>query len=109
MSALTAAAEGMTCIRCGKGGGTVRACHYNGFRAHAYGKGRGIKASDLATAEFCDDCDRDFCESQYHQWPGGSKSVERSEEFLHYVLLTNIRRARCGVLTTHGGKACSTR
>lgn len=94
---LTDKAKDMTCIRCGSHG-TTRAAHYNGFRAHAYGKGRGIKCSDLMTAEFCHACDELFSEANYHQWEGGSKSVERSEEFLHWVAMTNIRRMLNGMV-----------
>jgi len=80
------------CIRCGRDGET-RPCHYNGFRSHSYGKGRGIKCTDIATAEFCQACDELFSEAKYQMWVGGSKSTERSEEFLHWIMLTNIRRA----------------
>ena len=81
------------CIRCGRPGETRR-CHYNGFRAHAYGKGRGIKCSDIATAEFCQACDDLFSEKNYPLFLGGSKSIERSEEFLHWCVMTMIRRDR---------------
>lgn len=79
------------CIRCGREGET-RNCHYNGFRQHMYGKGRSIKADDTMTAEFCQACDDLFSEKSYPLWKGGSKSIERSEEFLHWIALTNIRR-----------------
>lgn len=92
MTDLRKLARGQDCIRCGTIGET-RLSHYNGFRAHSYGKGRGIKCSDLAGAEFCQKCDDDFSEANYHKWPGGSKSIERSEEFLHWCMMTNIRRA----------------
>lgn len=95
MSKITRKADGKTCIRCGKGMGTVRACHYNGPRQHALGKGRGVKAHDLATAEFCDDCDRDFTEGTLHRW---DTKWDRSEEFLYWVTLTNIRRYESGDL-----------
>lgn len=91
LKTLTDSAAGKTCIRCTRYGET-RACHYCGFRAYAYGKGRGIKANDLMTAEFCQECDDLFSEANYDKWDGGSKSVERSEEFLHWVAMTNIRR-----------------
>lgn len=84
-------ARGEECIRCGRSGET-RACHYNGFRQHVYGKGRGIKCADTMTAEFCQACDDLFSEKNYGQWESGSKSVERSEEFLHWIAMTNIRR-----------------
>ena len=84
-------AADQSCIRCGRIGET-RAAHYSGFRQHMLGKGRGIKGNDRGTADFCHACDTVFSEASYGQWPGGSKNVERSEEFLFYILLTNIRR-----------------
>jgi hypothetical protein len=93
MSKITESARHQSCIRCGKEGES-RMAHYCGFRAHSYGKGRGIKANDEATACLCQECDYLFSEANYHAWPGGSKSIERSEEFLHYILLTIIRRAK---------------
>jgi len=97
---LTRAAKGQTCIRCGTNDGTVCACHYNGFRAYSYGKGRGVKCGDIFVADFCRACDDLFSEANYHRWDGGSQSVERSEEFQHWVLKTIERRVRDGVLTT---------
>ena len=97
MSKLTDSARDKPCIRCGKIGETC-ARHYNGFRSHSYGKGRGIKCNDICTAEFCNDCDQFFSEANYDIWDNGSKSVERSEEFLHWVAMTNIRRLSEGVL-----------
>lgn len=91
MSKLTEHARHMPCIRCGKEGET-RACHFNGFRQHSYGKGRGIKCNDMVTAEFCQGCDDLFSEKNYAAWTGGSKSIERSEEFQHWVIMTIIRR-----------------
>lgn len=91
MSEITESARDKPCIRCGKEGET-RACHYNGYRAHAYGKGRGKKGDDAATAEFCHSCDQLLSESNYPAWPGGSKSIERSEEWLHWIMMTIIRR-----------------
>lgn len=93
MSAITEHARNQPCIRCGKLGET-RACHYNGFRAYSYGKGRGIKCHDIVTAEFCQSCDDDFSEKNYGNWPEGSKSIDRSEEFLHWVVMTIIRRMK---------------
>jgi len=84
-------AEHRPCIRCGKPGET-RNAHYCGYRAHAYGKGRGKKGSRLAMAEFCHECDDLLGEQGYGRWEGGSKNVARSEEFLHYCMLTMIRR-----------------
>ncbi len=95
MSKITQNADGKECIRCGKGAGTVRACHYNGPRQHDYGKGRGIKAHDLMTAEFCDECDVVFTEgSMFDLW---ENNWDRSEDFLHWIAMTNIRRAKSGL------------
>ncbi len=85
------AAEHRQCIRCGRPGET-RNCHYNGFRQHSYGAGRGLKASRVVTAEFCQICDIYFSESNYGQYNQGSKSIERSEEFQHWCIMTMIRR-----------------
>lgn len=87
----------LPCIRCERTGET-RCAHYCGDRQHQYGKGRAVKCDDSMTADFCQACDDLFSEKNYHQWPGGSKSIERSEEFLHYIALTNIRRFELGVL-----------
>ncbi len=97
MSKITASAEGKECIRCSKGGGTVRACHYNGPRQHDYGKGRGKKGDDLMTAEFCDQCDVVFAEGSMYPDLWANK-WERSEDFLHWIGMTNIRRFQSGVI-----------
>ena len=95
-SKITKAANGVTCIKCGSCMGTVRACHYNGVRQHSYGKGWGIKLHDLMTAEFCDKCDAEFSEgSCSDRW---ESRWDRSEEFLHYIALTNIRRFNSGII-----------
>ena len=93
MKNLRAAAKDQPCIRCGATG-TTRLSHYNGFRSYSYGKGRGIKGHDIAAAEFCHHCDSVFSEENYHVFAGGSRSIERSEEFLHWVTMTNISRER---------------
>lgn len=91
MSKITAHAKDMPCINCGKEGET-RACHYNGVRQHDFGKGRGIKASDEATAEFCHECDQRFTEgSTDEMW---ANKWERSEEFMFWVIMTAIRRSK---------------
>ena len=93
------AARNMPCIRCGKVGET-RACHYNGPRQHDFGKGRGQKCSDLMTSEFCDDCDRVFSEGKcvVNAPPIEAKWV-RSEDFLYWIAMTNIRRIENGWFT----------
>ncbi len=98
---LLQAANGEPCIRCGSYQG-VSSCHYAGFRQHAYGKGRGIKCSDLMTAYLCGDCHKYF--DEYTSMKGlialhnQQRYIELSEEFLHLVALTNIRRVEQGVI-----------
>ena len=83
------AAKDAPCIRCGRIGET-RACHYNGFRSYSFGKGRGIKCNDAMTAYFCHNCDALYSEQNYGAWEGGSKNIERSEEFLFWIAMTTI-------------------
>lgn len=94
MSKITEASRDSVCIRCNKPG--AYSCHYSGPRQHDYGKGRGIKANDLMTAEFCHGCDREFTEGSTSI--GWANKWERSEEFLHWICMTNIRRLKNGVL-----------
>ena len=94
MGKLTQSSKGATCIACGAE--NAYSCHYNGPRQHDYGKGRGRKAHDLMTAEFCHKCDQQFAEgSTSFRW---KDKWERSEEFLHWIALTNIRRYEEGRL-----------
>ena len=97
MSKLTKATKGQSCIRCGNPNAT--ASHYNGPRQHSFGKGRGIKASDLMTADFCYTCDQIFSEGSTSGWVN---KWDRSEEFLYYISLTNIRRLENSILTIGG-------
>ena len=92
MSKITEASRGSTCIRCDAPG--AYSCHFNGTYQHWYGKGRGIKASDLATAEFCFNCDQLHSEGVniYHS------KEERDAQFLHFIMMTNIRRLENGVI-----------
>lgn len=94
MSKLTKSSKGMDCIRCGAP--DAYSCHYNGARAHSYGKGRGIKCHDLATADLCHRCDMEFSEGIMPT--NCNTKWERSEEFLNLIMLTNIRRVRDGIL-----------
>lgn len=91
MSKLTQKSKGKNCIRCGKPG--AYSCHYNGVRQHSYGKGRGIKCNDLMTAEFCYECDKEFSEGSKGTW---NDKWDRSEDFLHWIAMTNIRRLENG-------------
>lgn len=92
MSKITKSARGSDCIRCGAP--DAYACHYNGTYQHWYGKGRGIKADDIATAEFCYMCDQKHSEGVNIY----ETKEERDAQFLHYCMLTNIRRFKEGVL-----------
>ena len=101
--AMLDAAKDQCCIRCGKEGET-RACHYNGPYQYMYGKGRGQKGCDLMTAEFCHSCDLEFTEGNMPGWitdlveePVIAAFV-RSENFLHWIAMTNIRRIENGWL-----------
>lgn len=96
MSKLTQASKGSTCINCGND--NAYSCHYNGPRQMDYGKGRGIKADDLATAELCHSCDQIFTEGS--TVPACENKWERSEMFLHLIMLTNIRRFKEGTIKT---------
>ena len=94
MSKLTKASKGEDCIRCGAPG--AYSCHYNGTWQQMYGKGTGIKCSDIATAEFCHTCDQQLTEGVniYRD------QDERDLMFHHFVMLTNIRRFKNGALKT---------
>lgn len=92
-SKITKAAKGQSCIRCGAP--DAYAAHYNGTYQHQYGKGRGIKAHDIATAEFCHRCDQQFSEGVMDNW---ETKDERDAEFLHWITMTNIRRFKEGAL-----------
>lgn len=100
MSRITQSARDEACVRCGRKDGTICARHYNGVRQLALGKGRGNKCHDMASAELCEQCDRLFAEgvNPTHDGERAGKSVERSELFLFYVTLTNIRRHERGLL-----------
>ena len=93
MSKITESARNQNCIRCGAP--NAYACHYNGIRQHSFGKGRGIKANDLMTAEFCHQCDQDFSEGVTKNF---ESSEDRSEQFMFYISLTNIARFNRGDL-----------
>ena len=92
---LTQTARFQSCIRCGIDCET-RACHYNGLRQHRFGKGRGIKCHDLATAEFCHSCDEMYSEGSIEFFNGRD---DRSERFMFWIVMTNIRRMENDILT----------
>ena len=85
-----------SCIRCGLDN-DFGISHYNGYLSHQFGKGRGIKCDHMATADFCFKCDLKYSEINYGKYEGGSKSIDRSECFLKWILLTNIRRNESGI------------
>jgi len=87
-SKITKSAKGKTCINCGAS--DAYACHYNGPRQHRYGKGRGIKCHDIASAELCHECDQMFTEGSDN--PMWETKWDRSEHFQHLIILTNMRR-----------------
>ena len=91
------AARDMPCIRCGKEGET-RACHYTGLWQHQYGKGRGQKCSDLMTAEFCRMCDEFLSEGTTPFGNDIMGKAMRSDEFHHWIAMTNLRRLENGWL-----------
>lgn len=93
MSKLTRSSHGKTCIRCG--GSDAFSSHFNGTYQHQYGKGRGIKCHDMATAEFCYVCDQLFSEGTT---AGFHSKDDRDAQFLHWIMMTNIRRFNSGVL-----------
>lgn len=95
MSKLTDATRGKTCVRCQ--GPDAYACHYNGLRQIAFGKGTGIKCHDIATADLCKRCDDWFTEGSTK---GFDSKIDRSEQFLFYVVMTNIRRFEDNTLKT---------
>lgn len=86
------AAAGKQCVRCGAQNGTTVPAHYTGLRQHTYGKGYGEKCSDITTADLCMSC------HTYFDQPQQRKSVEASEDFLHCIVLTVLRRLRDKVL-----------
>ena len=82
---LLALAKHSACVRCEADDGTIVGAHYTGIRQHAYGKGRGLKGSDIAVAFLCRAC------HEYFDQPAERKSIERSEEFLHCIMLTLMK------------------
>ena len=97
MSTITKSARGNNCIKCGAP--DAYACHYNGIRQHSFGKGRGIKANDLMTAEFCHKCDQEFTEGSIN---GFDDKTDRSEQFMFWVCMTNNARLQRGNLIVKG-------
>lgn len=93
------ASEGQICVRCGKIEG-VCGCHYTGARRLLYGGGMGIKVHDFLIADLCPACHR-YMDTL-------SRDKERaflhSEEFLHYIVLTQERRFVQGIIVVRGAR-----
>ena len=70
-------------MRCSVQDGTVEACHYQGPRSAALGKGKGQKPDDDCVAFMCRKCHliMDAYENDEDRWI-------RSEEFLYLVVQT---------------------
>jgi len=94
MSKLRDAADGQTCVRCGKQDGTVVLAHYFGPRRAAYGGGMSIKGHDAVGAHLCGAC------HSHMDTTSRDKTLkwEASEEMLHLCALTWIRLIKTGVL-----------
>lgn len=92
------AANGKSCVNCGTRDGTVVAAHLTGYRAHQYGKGRGIKPHDICTADLCMKCHAAFDKYKASEFDASNPDesfmakIDQSEQFLHCILLTIIRR-----------------
>ena len=90
------------CINCGVIDGTVVAAHYQGMRQHAFGKGVGIKPSDLCVADLCAKCHVAFDQSKtvvdVNSVDKFTQKIDRSEQFLYLILKTLIRRGQQGLL-----------
>jgi hypothetical protein len=96
---LLAAAKDQDCVLCGSKDGTTVAAHYQGFRSHLLGKGRGIKPVDLAIADLCYTCHSKFdaheMSTESDPWV---KKLDQSELFFYCVIKTLERRVEQGVI-----------
>ena len=92
-------AKGQSCVNCGRKDGTVVAAHYQGLRAHAFGKGKGIKPSDLMTAHLCSRCHKDADSYEWSNLPDKTlRQIDVSEAFMYLILKTIERNIEQGVL-----------
>lgn len=83
---LLALAKNRTCVACHIGDDTIVAAHYQGYRSHAYGKGRGIKPHDAMSAQLCFKCHGEA------DCSGLAKGrIEHSAAFLRYIIVTHLR------------------
>lgn len=79
-------AKNRTCVACHIHDDTTVAAHYQGFRSHTYGKGRGIKPHDAMSAQLCFRCHGEADRS------GLAKGrIEHSAAFLRYIIVTHLR------------------
>ena len=94
---LLQASRDKPCVNCGAQGTTVGA-HLQGMRAHAFGKGRGIKAHDFCVADLCMKCHAKFDSYEATAGKNLQLQVDHSEQFLYCVLKTIERRFADGVI-----------
>lgn len=92
MPKLLKAANGQSCIRCGREDSTVVAAHYSGTESGKIGKGMGTKVHDCCVADLCRECHAAF---DGYDHPN---DYERGFEFLMCVAMTVARRIRDGVI-----------
>lgn len=101
--AMLDAARGQPCVRCNKNDGTTVACHYQGIRADAFGRGKSRKAHDLCIADLCGECHTRLDNYQNSNFADPLvRRIDMSEDFMTCVIRTLIRRVRQGVLTAKG-------
>ena len=92
-------ARDQACVYCGAKDGTVVAAHYQGFRSHYLGKGKGTKVSDLYVADLCSKCHEKFDRHQVSEFEDSwMRKIDQSEQFLYCVLRTLERRVKQGIL-----------
>ena len=98
---MLSAARDQSCVNCNAKDGTVVACHYQGLRGDAFGRGVSKKGHDLLVADLCSNCHRMFDNYEYStskdRW---ERKIENSEIFLTCIALTLVRRVQDGVLYT---------
>lgn len=76
---------------------TTVAAHYHGPRKFAYGGGLGRKTADIVTAHLCFECHHLFDAGKLSDG-GWISETERSEEFLHWVMMTILHNISEGVI-----------
>ena len=98
---LLALSRGRPCIKCGLEDGTIVAAHYQGFRSHAYGKGRGIKPHDAMAADLCHRCHGDADRSRL-----GDSREGHSRQFLLLIIASHLQRYAEGRYTAEAAATC---